>query len=82
MAPRALATTPARLTSVRPSGSIVDERGARGLGRRGRARTQRDHDVAHAAVAQIVGVPEPLTAITDHRDVLTLDQVQIGVGVV
>ena len=51
------------------------EAGALRLGRRCRARPQRDHDVAHAAVAQIVGVPEPPTAVADHRDALALDQI-------
>ena len=58
------------------------EAGALGLGRRCRARAQRDHDVAHAAVVEIVGVAEALTAVADHRDVLALDQVQVGIGVV
>ena len=56
--------------------------GALRLGGRCRAGAQRDHHVAHAAVVQVIGMAEPLAAIADHRDVLALDQVQIGIGVV
>src|SRR5690606_33172166 len=58
------------------------EAGAFGLPGRGRARAQRDRDVLHAAVAQVLRVGVALAAVAEHGDLLVGDQVQVGVGVV
>ena len=49
---------------------------------RGRAGLQRHGDLGHAAVLEVVGVAEALAAVADHGDLLALDQVQVGVGIV
>ncbi len=49
---------------------------------RGRTFAQRDGDIVHAAVAQVLRMGMALAAIADNRDFLVPDQVQIGVGVV
>ena len=51
------------------------------LGRR-RARTQRDRDVLDAAVAHVEQMGMALAAVADHRDLLALDEIEIGVPIV
>src|SRR3546814_1548772 len=47
-----------------------------------RAGTQRDRDLAHAAVAQILRMGVTLAAIADDGDLLALDEVLVGVAIV
>ena len=49
---------------------------------RGRARLERHRHLGHAAVLEVVGVAEALAAVADHGDLLALDQIEIGVGIV
>ncbi len=43
---------------------------------------QGDGDFGHAAVAQVLRMGMALRAIADNRDLLGLDQIEIGIGVV
>ena len=43
---------------------------------------QRHRHLGHAAVLEVVGVAEALAAVADHGDLLALDQIEIGVGIV
>ncbi len=69
--------------SAQPAASLFAqhlEAGAFGLLGRGRAGAQRDRDVLHAAVAQVLRMGVALAAVADDGDLLAGDQVQIGVG--
>ena len=52
------------------------------LGTAGRVFTQRDDDVLHATVFQIIGVGMALAAVTDNRNLLVLDQIDVGIPIV
>ncbi len=49
---------------------------------RGRTGPQRDLDLGHAAVAQILRVGVALAAIADDDHLLALDQVHVGIAVI
>src|SRR3546814_15534732 len=47
-----------------------------------RTGTERDRDLAHAAVAQVLRVGVALAAIADDGDLLALDEILVGVAIV
>ena len=53
-----------------------------GLGGGGGAGAERDRNLAHARVAQVLGVGVALAAIADDRDLLALDEPDVGIPVV
>ncbi len=48
----------------------------------GRTLAQSDGDFGHARIAQVLRMGVALRTIADNRDLLGLDQIEIGVGVV
>src|SRR5579863_4232712 len=70
---------------IRPFGGVDDihhleARGLRLLG--AGARTGRDHDILDAAVAHILRMGMTLGAEADDRDLLVLDQIEIGIPII
>ena len=71
---------------VGPLGGLGDvhhlEAGALGLLRRGRALAQRDGHVLDAAILEVQRVRVTLAAVADDRDLLGLDEIDVGITIV